>query len=122
MSKSHGKIQRILHACATSFTAPIEATDTNIKLETYLAIIPNANCDQFDICLDRLSTESGVRANRRLSSIIPCNSVVAYEVDLTDDEAIVLALSAPGQYLHKGDKNIREREFMMAYLQEPEIK
>jgi hypothetical protein len=78
------------------------------ELKTYLAIIPNENCDQFDTALDRISYASDKRQGRRLATIIPMATKTTYEVALTDEEASVLALSCPGIYAHYTEKIISE--------------
>ena len=84
------------------------------ELKSYLAIIPNEYRDEFDKVLNHLSCESNVRSNRRITSIYPLTTVTGYEVDLSDDEALIMKLSVPGQF------NLRDKawlDFSKKYLQ-----
>ena len=75
------------------------------NLKTFLATIPNENRDQFDIALDRISNESGVRVGSRLSYIQPSDKNTIYEVSLSDNELTIMKLSCPGVYTRYNRKN-----------------
>jgi pheromone shutdown protein TraB len=91
-------------------------TEIMQELKTYLAIIPNEFLHQFDIALDRISHQSGVRPGSRIETIIPMATKTTYEVALTDEEAAVLALSCNGIYAHYTEKKITES--MIEYVNE----
>jgi hypothetical protein len=69
-------------------------------LDFYIAIIGNKNRDRFDTVLSGISELSNVRPGNRLTTIAPMEETTVYEVSLSTDEAIVLALACPGEYLH----------------------
>lgn len=89
------------------------------EFKIYLALILNEDCDQFDIVLDRLSHQSGLKPGARLATVVPMRTKTLYEVSLTVEEACALALSCPGEYkFYEEDK---KRLFMVAYLSETEV-
>lgn len=76
------------------------------ELQQYLATIQNQDRDLFDDVLRSISHQSGVRSGNRLSSIIPMDEKTVYEVALTVEEAVVLALACPGEYVYYTDSHI----------------
>jgi len=80
----------------------------NDGLEFYIAIIRNGDRDRFDIVLSGISEQSGIKPGNRLSTIAPMEETTVYEVSLSIEEAIVIALACPGQYLHYPDEDDRD--------------
>jgi hypothetical protein len=77
-----------------------------MELKSYFAIILNEHRDEFDKVLNHLSCESNVRSNRRITAIYPLTDITGYELDLSDDEALVMKLSVPGQF------NLKDKAWM----------
>lgn len=78
------------------------------ELQKYIATIQNGDRDQFDSVLSKISHRSGVRPGSRLSSIIPMAEKTVYEVSLNEEEAVVLALACPGEYIYYNDSYIND--------------
>ena len=68
------------------------------EFKTYIAIIQSGDYDLFDTVLDCIKLHSGMYEKSRLMSIIPMDTKTVYEVSLTEEEAVVLTLSCPGEY------------------------
>ena len=86
------------------------------ELKTYLAIIPYEFVFQFATVLDRISLQSNVRQGSRIETIIPMPTKTTYQVSLTDEEAIMIALSCPGIYEYCTEGKISES--MAEYIDE----
>ena len=80
----------------------------NDGLEFYIAIIRNGDRDRFDIVLSGISEQSGIRPGNRLSTIAPMVETTVYEVSLSIEEAVVLALACPGEYSHFHNEDDRK--------------
>lgn len=76
-------------------------------LKVYIAIIPEGDLDRFDEVLNRLSTNSNVRPNRRIGAIIPAEGRSLYSVKLLDNEVTIMKLSVRGEYIEfEGDPEL----------------
>lgn len=78
------------------------------ELKSYLVSIRTEDADLFDRVLHRLSHQSKIKAGSRLSSIIPMIEKTIYEVSLSEEEVVILALSCPGGYEYFSDAGVKK--------------
>lgn len=105
-----------------AFSAAILRKDpvSESDLVIYLVFIPNKDgAKRFNDVLIDLCRESGIRRGKRMVSVSVLKEENVYEIALTKQEAVILKLSAGGEFKLYNDK---ERQFMLEYLRLPQHK